>query len=300
MAVGPTVFAPADPSPLEPELDQRTPGTEADPLKFGTAGHDKFVRDITEREKFLRGVLEEPFDDMVRWWRLYLADIEDHRGPDEDWRAAIHVPYAYSGIEAKCAALMDILNSSDPPIQCGPTGGDDYRIAQGAESLLTSTMDMNSWRYFMDCILRERCVQGTVVFRIAHREEYVDVSVAPLPTDIEAYSQQLSYAVAEAAKMGYQPPDEAADFNSWLDTLAQAGISVPPSPFKQSARTKTFCGPKFERVSLFDCRYDPQIEFLQEQPLFIIRSLRTEKWLKDQAKKGVFNAAAVEEGVRMR
>src|SRR5262245_12184438 len=301
MASGTTVVQVGGSELLEPDLDRKTPGTEIEPLVPGTAAHDKFVRDIEERERFLRGVLSESWDDMVRWWRLYLADVEDHRGPDEGWRSAVHVPYPYSGIEAKVAALVDILNSSDPPMQCGPVGGDDFQIARGAEGLLTASLDNNSWRYFMDSILRERCVQGTVLFRIAHREEYVDVSIAPLPTDVEAYTQKLSYAISEASKMGYYPPDEAADFNSWLQEIGQAGVPVPPNPFSDRARTKTFCGPRFERVSIFDCRYDPQVEFLQEQPLFVIRSLRTEKWLKQNAGPGkLFDARAVEDGVKLR
>lgn len=286
--------------PEEPTAEPK--GTNK--LAVGTAEHDRFIRDLEERENYLRGVLQEPFDCMVRWWRLYLADIEDHRGPDEDWRAAIHVPYPYSGIEARVSALMDILNSSDPPMQCGPVGSDDEDVARGAEALLTVTLDINQWRYFMDSHIRERYVQGTALYRLAFRQEFTDVNVSPLPSDIAAYQSRLAMCVSEALKMGFPPPpapDEMQQFNAWMEGVRDYGIPVPPNPFEQSIKTRTFAGPKMERVSLFDCRYDPMVDDIQKQPLFVICSMQTEKWLKQHTGPGkLFDEKAVAEGIRAR
>lgn len=277
---------------------------EAPNLTPGSASHDRFVRDVEERERYLRGVLAAPFDNMVRWWRLYLADVEDHRGPDEDWRAAVHVPHAYSGVEARVGALMDILNSSDPPIQCGPVGDDDREVAMGAEQMLTTTLDVNSWRYKMDTILRERCVQGTSLFRLAWRSEFMDVNVTPLPTDVHAYASKMAICVSEAMKLGLPAPpapDEMEQFNAWMREAEEAGVPVPMNPYEESIRTRTFNAPKMERLSIFDCRYDPQVEFIQEQPLFLIRTMRTEKWLKQHTGPGkMFDAEAVKMGVAAR
>lgn len=285
-----------------------TPNADYRPeqLKYGTPEHDRFVRDLDERERYLRRTLEPSWDDMIRWWRLYNAQIEDHRGPDEDWRAAVHVPYPYSGIETRVAALIDILNSTDPPMQCGPVGSNDIEIAKGAESLLATTFDLNNWRFFMDNVLRERCIQGTALFRVAFRMEYADVHMSPLPSDIYAYQSKMAGTIAEALRMGYPPPpppDETQQFNAWMDMLAQKGMEIPASPFDQRVRTRTYNAPRFERLSLFDCRYDPMVENIQDQSLFMIRSVRTGQWLKRNTGPGpdkMFDPAAVQEGMRMR
>ena len=241
---------------------------------------------------------------MVRWWRLYLADIEDTREEDEDWRAAIHVPYPYSGVETRVSSLVDILNASDPPIQAGPVSGEDRRVAMGAESLLGVTLDMNYWRLTLDKLLRERCVQGTALARLAWRTEMTMVNVAPTAEEVFAYNSLLSQSISAALKAGLGPPpapDELGQFMEWLQFIEQQGVPVPQSPFQEQVATRTFSGPKLERLSIFDCTYDPSVEFLQEQPLFVIRSLRREEWLDKFAgpePDKPFDPRAVEEGKR--
>ena len=276
-------------------------------LKPGTPEHSRFLKEITEWELHAKSILESPWEDMLRWWRLYLADIEDTREEGEEWRAAVHVPYAYSGIETRVASLVDIANSLDPPIQCGPVGGDDIEVARGAEALMRATLDMNNWRYKLDGIIRERCIQGTSLFRLAWRTEVANITIAPTADEIGAYQHSMATCVYRAQQLGLGPPpspDEMEDFMAWLEEAQQAtGVVMPANPFEQTVPTRVWSGPKVERLSLFDCRYDPTVETIHDQPIFLIRSLWTADMLRKNSGPGLdkmFDPAAVEEGIKSR
>jgi hypothetical protein len=274
-----------------------TMGLDYQGLKPGGASHDRYVSEIVERERYLRDKLQGVFNDMVRWHRLYLADIEDPRGASEKWRACVHVPRAYGAIEALVSAELDILASTDPPIQCGPTGFDDVLAAKGAEELANLTLDLNRWRLLTDMILREKRVQGTALFRSAWRTEWKDILLSPLSTDGASYKASLAKFLDEAEKSGYHAPpapDEVGFFDWILKASEDLKIPAPQDPFNEKVTTATFNAPKIERLSIFDTRFDPTIEYIQDQPLFIIRSFRTEKWLKHMVDRGVFDGEAVQ------
>jgi hypothetical protein len=243
--------------------------------------HDRQRSEIVELELFYREQLTNTFQNMLRWWKLYHSQRDDQRKPEEQWRSNVFVPYPYSGVETKTASLVDILTSSDPPIQAEGVGDEDEGPAKKCERLLDYTLRVNEWRGRLDGILREACIQGTALFKSAWRHEQRRVKLYPSSEQCQQFELAVEQAVSRGAS---PPPQDPQGFAQWqMEVLVALQIRVPPNPYSRVATVSTFQAPKIERVSIFDTRFDPGIDTIQGQHCFIQRVVRPKQWVIDRA-----------------
>lgn len=244
----------------------------------GEEVHDKLVAEIVEIEDFYRSQLSPWFKEIVGRWRLYLADREDTRLKHEKWRAASFVPWPYVSVEAEVGQLAEIMNSVDPPIQAEGVGPEDTDPARKMEAMHAYALQKNNWLYQQDVQYRELMIAGTAVWKPVWANKVRPVRVHPSPDDVMAFQR----AIEQAVKMGAPPPPDDPDaFTRWRDdvNLARAFGAVPEPPLAGEQEIIQYRGPWLERPSLFDLRFDPMVEDVQDQPIFIHRIVKPKRWL---------------------
>jgi hypothetical protein len=253
---------------------------------YGDPGHDKLVQEIEEIEAFYRQQLTASFTAMVKRWRLYLAERDDKRLPHEKWRANTFVPYPFSGAETKASALCEVMNSTDPPIQAEGFDSDD-KLARKMERVHDYTLRKNKWGWQQDLAYREMIVQGTMFWKLTWGNRSRMVNVHPTMDQIRKFDQ----AVDQAVQLGAPPPPEDPEqFKEWRQTVNTARyfgiIPEQPLPAAQQQEIVEYRGPLLERPFVGDLRFDPMVEDIQEQQLFIHRIVKKRKWVEDRAGTG--------------
>src|SRR5574341_477301 len=253
---------------------------------FGDDQHDKIVRQIDEQERYLLEQLTPRFQNVVRWMRLFLADRDDPRGPDEKWRANVFVPYPYSGVETRVAVLSDIFNSADPIIQAEAVGDEDLEGANKIERLLNYQLRRIKWRKRILNGLRMMAIQGTEFFKVRWVTKAHQITVYSDPSQIEDFTKaMLDAMVATGVQNREDVPDPTGDpegFEVWRQMVNSSGQKVPEPPYSGKRWIKRYARPSVDRVPLFDLRFDPLVDELEEQPIVIHRMVKPLRWLLSQ------------------
>lgn len=255
---------------------------------WGSDAHDMLVRELTEIEAFYASLLQTPYRNMVRFHRLFLADRDDKRKAHEKWRANTFIPYPYSGTRTKVAALSDIFNSSDPPIQAEGLTGEAEKKGRRIERLTTYMLDGNTWPLKLDMQLQDTVIQGTSFWKLIHMRRARRLRLHVTAEQTQAFEDAIEKAVAAGA--GDPPADDPAAFEEWRNAVnaAQYGSvpQLPSEPENDYEEVVEYDGPVLQRVPIFDLRFDPMIEDFQNQPVVIHRVVKSRKWLDDRTGTG--------------
>jgi hypothetical protein len=259
----------------------------------GDESHDLEIRRLVETEQFYREQLAPWFDQIVPYWKLYLADREDTRREDEKWRANVFVPYPYSGLEAKVTSIMDLINSADRFVQVEGVDAMDDKMAPGVEYLLDYTLRINRFRTMFAGIMRSAGIQGAEGYQVTWRKRGIPMKQTWDVSDVAELQQAITVAVNNGAPPPPSPTQAPAQFKVWADMVVKAGKvdRVPSLPGDKIITT--FRGPSITRVSLTDLRFDPIIEEWEDQPCIMKRSVVSEEWLYAQVRAGRFDEAQV-------
>jgi len=170
--------------------------------------HDAFVSDIMAAEDAMRLALEDPFMEITEYWKLFLARLEDERLPDEDWRANVHVPYPYSGVETVGSSMVDIMLSSDPPIQVTRVHETEKEFARALEFLYDHVLSMSRWPLTLDMTFRELLVQGSAAMKVVQVNRTSKVNLRASQKDEEVFKASVVEAVKNGAPAHRYQPDE--------------------------------------------------------------------------------------------
>lgn len=257
---------------------------------IGTDSHDLLVREITEIEQFYSALLATPYRNMVKFHRLFLADRDDKRKPHEKWRANTFLPYPYSGTRTKVAALCDIFNSSDPPIQTEGLTGEAEKRGRRIERLSTYMLDGNRWPLSLDMQLQDTVIQGTSYWKLIHRKRSRRLRLHVTPEQNAAFMASIEAAVKAGAGAPPDPTSDPEGFESWRQAVnaGQFGSvpAMPSEPENDYEEVVEYEGPSLERVPIFDLRFDPMIENFQDQPVVIHRIVKPRRWVLDRTGMG--------------
>jgi hypothetical protein len=244
--------------------------------------HDDIIKGVEELELFYRGQMATLMRNVVRYWRLYFADRDDKRLPHEKkWRANTFVPHPYITLETKIAALSEILLSTDPWVQAEGIGPEDEGPARKMEHIHGYSLRKNNFPFQLDMTFREMGVQGLTFWKLVWANRSRRVPVRPDATSVQTFHKAVEMAVQLGAG---NPPEDPAQFEEWRQTVNTARLygSVPELPIPGNKEIVEYRGPGIERVFLGDTRFDPMIETVQEQDLFIHRVVKKKKWLLDR------------------
>lgn len=245
----------------------------------GDRPHDLIVQEVEESERYYRDLLTPSFQQMVENWKLYTGDREDMRLPHEkDWRANVHVPWPYSGMETQVATTSDIMMSLESPIQPDPVGTEDEKGATKIGRLLDYFLRRMRYPSKLDVALRESGIQGTACRKAVWMEHRIPFQ--HFPTDTERLN--FDQAIREATQLGAgEPPSDADELMLWIDIVNQAGKfgRIPPAPVPGPKSFVQYQGPGWEYIPLFDMRFDPMVAEWQEQPIIIQRICKPQEWV---------------------
>lgn len=239
------------------------------------------ARRVWEWETWLRGALTEYFGEAVEHQKIYLSQRKDHRKPwEKKWRAHTLQPYGWVICEAKTSVVSDIINAADPLMQVSGHGDEDLDAARRAERMVDFDLTQNRWRLFSQQVLREASYLGTSAFKVTWREDYSKV----LDLDVAAEKQFSEFCRLMKAGMGMNVPKDPVEYDEWKRERIEEGFTaMPDHPGRRVLDVNTFRGPSFDRVSLFDLRFNPLVEDWTQQPMIIQRIVKPKKWVKDRA-----------------
>lgn len=262
----------------------------------GDTDHDQWIRRFTDIENYFREELSPWFDTFVDNWKLYLAQKEDKRKEGEEWRANVFVPYPFSGLETKVAAIMDLMNAADRYVQAEGVGPEDDDLASGPETLLDYTLRMNNFRTrIAGNVMRSAGIQGAECYQIAWRNNVVPVTFQPDLADLAELQEAIATAVEQGAPQPPSPVQNPAEFKLWAkmvtDSGKSAGKTVPDILSKQEVTL--FKGPHLRRRNITEMRFDPRIEDWNEQPVIMARTVVDESYVRAMVKKGAFDESQV-------
>lgn len=254
--------------------------------------HDRWISDLVTEEQFLRGILTPIYSKYVTFWKMFLGQKTDRRDPiHEKWRALVHVPYPYSGVETIVAAMTDIMQSTDPYVQCEGVGIEDEEFARQLEKLFDYTFRKNKWALTMDLMFREMCIQGTTMPKLVWTERYSTIRARATIKDIKFFMESVVEAVRNGAA---PPPKDPTAFEIWrsdVNLTQNYGVMVPAVPQTDTGyrKIRDYCGPLINRTPLWDLRFDPMEENIQAQRRIIHRVVKTRDWAEAQVKSGVWD-----------
>jgi hypothetical protein len=258
---------------------------QAAPLVSGEDAHDKLKQSIFQLFDAHVLALTPQYNRMVKHQKLYLADRPDRRLRHEKWRSWTWVPWPYVTTEAKVAAQLEAMNSSDPPVEFRGIGQEDQALGRKVEAYAQYTLDCNSWISRQEMLFRECAIQGTSVMKPVYRNRTRRVIVRPSSEEIATFDAVLNKV---AGMPGMTPPDpvsQAEEFAIWRETvnrqlapmLPMGGIPEVPSP--RPREVVEYRGPWFDWPSLFDLYFDPEVYDPQDQPQIVHRVVKTREWL---------------------
>jgi hypothetical protein len=261
---------------------------------------EEWIGAFQVREAYYRFLLQEAFQKMVRYMRLLLAQRDDLRGEDEQWRSNVFVPYPYSGSDTKAAAVMDLL-MTDPFSEVEGRTERTEDAARKVDRLLDYTTDQNKLRSRLKDILLECIAQGTSMLYTGHKKRSATVNMRMTPEQKKNFTTAVELAVAAGV---VKPPMDPDGFEAWrmlVNAAKKPGVPpIPPVPVNGPVEVVSYDGPWIERCSIFGFRFDPLIEDVQDQVSFMRRCVRSKAWVDKQVADGVLDADAVEEASKGR
>lgn len=267
-------------TPAPPALDA-APGRPIEPNEAAT-----IERDCAEIADLYFQQCTPVWERAARYWRLYLSDKDDPRGPDELWRANLFIPRPYSAIEASVAVLSDIFNSADPPIQAEGRGFEDNDEGS-IERLLAYQLHADFSRKKVPQILRARGIQGTEFCQLTWVERTHTFTTVPRQRDQDDFHKAMMDVASQLG--GVPPPDpqrEPEGFDAWRQLVNATGKVKVPSPPSRVSERKQFVryrGPSLQRVPLWDVLVDPTVDEMEDQQAIMRRMVKPTRWVEGMA-----------------
>lgn len=289
---------------MDPEAPLEAPGAPQGPtISIGGVGsevHDKFITRALEYENYYRDRLTTPFRQSVTYWKDYLGDRTDRRGPHEKWRADVHIPLPNSTAEAQVAVVVDNFMSPDPLVEPEAVRVKDESRARALTAAYDYWLRSGQFRRFLTTLVRATKVQGTEGFKLLWENDSVTFPYNPTQEEITAFVTAIQTATQQ---FGVPPPPDfqtdPAGFAEWRTQVNEAAVqnglpmSIPDAPTRTLSITR-YRGPKLVRVPWYELRFDPRIEDTAQQPVIIHRMLKSKQWVENQVAAGTFDAAQVE------
>ncbi len=273
--------------------------------KPDSAKHSKWVRDLMEQRTFLIDQNMEFWANTVRWWKLYLAKMEDHRLDEQDqWRSKTFTPLPYVVVDTKSAVLHDIMTSVDPPIQAEGVGDEDVEAARGIEGLADYTLRCNQWRRKLAGMLTRTGIQGLEYYKLVWRNKTHEVTHYPDEHELKEFQKAVTEAfeilhIRSDVPGGWPQqvphPNDPEAFEEWRQTVNRSGRArIPELPTSGRRQLVQYRGPWIDRLNLYDVYADPLVDEMTKQPVVMHRMVRTWDWVEKQIEKGVIDGAAAE------
>lgn len=265
--------------------------------------YEKEINDYIQTFRYFQRMLTDKHNQWVLWWRRYLGDISGvlaRMSPEEkQWRAAVTVPWDYSGIQTIVAHMTDLIRAVTPPVQAQGVGGEDTK-AGPIENLFDYTCRQNYFdTKFAESMTTDACVQGVSFAKLVWKSKCRTYTFTPSPRDILRFDASIREA---ENVLGIRiPTDDALSFNikrlQINAILKDKGLQIPPVPAMGPKEVYSFRGPSLKRISGFDFYYEPTVKEMQDQGIVIHRMFKPDRWLKDQVKNGIFDEKAVEKAI---
>jgi hypothetical protein len=279
---------------------QQREGQNGDPRQ-DTIDRRKLAKEVEEYVTYYSTQLETPFQNMVRYHKLFLNEVKDRRKRDEGWRAFVPRPYAWSTIKAMSAAYNDMILGQTPTIKPHAISSKNSVSGQNIQSLLDFIFRRTRFPSELKRATEEHGIQGVSVRKNVLVEKSIQTFVHPSEEKERAFNQ----AMAEAMASGTEVPNPAEDrqaFEAWrLQANELMGLGIPEPPFPGPRKMRSYFGPSFQHTSIFDLYLDPSIFYPEDQPIVIQRSIRPIQWLKDLTgpeDDKIFDPEAVAMGLR--
>ncbi len=259
---------------------------------------EKLAEECREYFDYYLQRLSTPYKNMVRWNKLFLNEVKDRRGPDEDWRAFLPSSYPWSTIKTLAASYNDLILGQTPIIKPHAPSYKNEAGRVNIERLFSYIFRRNRFEGELKRSIEEHGIQGVAVRKNTLVEKSVTSFVYPEERETAAFQE----AIANALTNGVQPPD-MADREAFEDWRKQAnevmGLGIPEMPVPGPRQMRQYFGPGFEHTSIFDLVFDPEIFYFNDQPMIIQRSIKPLSWLMDRTgleDEKIFDPVAVEEG----
>ncbi len=243
---------------------------------------ESLAKEAVEQEKYFLDALEnEIFPAAGRYWKLYLAKRPDPRREHEKWRANVFLPYPFVTAETQVAQIVEINTASQPFIQAGGTGDEDFEGARNIERLLDYSLIANHWRRLLTTNVRALTVQGTDFLKTVWTKRAFKFNIEFEGTELIDYRKRIEEIVQRFQIA--PPPDfeqDPAKFEEWRQIVNKDGRArVPAIPKPGPQEIVQYEGPLIERVPFWDIRMDPNIQEIRDQHCIIQRLVKPKSWL---------------------
>jgi hypothetical protein len=251
--------------------------------------HDKFISDLVSWEAFALGQLSTLFQETNTYWRIWQADHDDPRSPEErQWRANIHPPSLFVTGESAVSIIVDIINGIDPPIQASERGPEDTDDAIAIEKYLDYVLEMNSWRgLFAQEVVRSAKVQGMDFIQVTHIDRRRTIRAIPTSKQKDEFQEALIRARSLGAPDFPNPAIDPVSFDAWrqLANEAHPQAKVPEPPYGGREDIIHYRGPHLMRIPIYQMRWDPQaainplVGWAEGQHTIIRRVVKPRGWV---------------------
>lgn len=260
----------------------------------------KLAKEIDEFHLFYTGKLETPYQNMVRFWKLFLNEVKDRRKRDETWRAFVPTPYAWSTIKSMSAAYNDMILGQTPIIKPHAVSAKNRLPAQNIERLFDYVFRRINFPSSLKRQVETAGIQGVAVAKNVLIEKSITTFIHP----DEKKEVEFTEALARAVEANMQVPDinDRENFEAWrLQANEIGGLGIPEAPIPGPKKMRKYLGPSFTDTSIFDLVFDPDIHDSQEMPVVIQRSIKPLSWLEERTgyeDNKIFDPDAVDMGLR--
>jgi hypothetical protein len=280
--------------------------------RVGDEKHDNLVKKIYQQDQWAADKLRPYFRQMVRNWHIFFGDMREfdwRQQHEKSWRAFIFPGWPYSSVSSQVAVMSEILTSQTPIIQPDAVGTEDEEGQEKMQALFDHILRKNRFRSKLDVTLMESGVQGMAVrkavwkkrsmrlFYQATEEEQVafDKSVVEAMQRGAPPAPPLGLAGADPGQvdmdgnpLGPTASSDLTDFLLWRDLVNTAGTygRIPEPPISGIREAVQFMGPGWEHVSVFNLRWDPFVDELQDFPFIHQLSVKPMAWVKARTGPG--------------
>lgn len=248
-------------------------------------------------EQYQRDILTPIFQEMVKYWRLWEGEREDHRKAHEKkWMPNIHVPRPYSGIESQVAVNHEMITGIDPPIQAQAVSSEDKSREIKMVRLLDYFQRGMGISAKLDVVLREAAVQGTAVQKSLWVNRAVPIILPPTSAEEEQFDKAIMDAISSGAPPPPSPVESPIEFHAWIEMVNTAGKfgRIPEPPVMTNRTVIQYQGPDWKNIPIFAMRFDPWIANVHDHEVIIERIVKPRAWVMAKAANGIFDPEQVQ------
>lgn len=241
----------------------------------------KLAKEVVEYYDYYVKKLQRPYQNMVRYHKLFLNEVRDRRRKDELWRAFVPRPYAWSTIKAMSAAYNEMIFGQTPVIKPHASSVKNQLAALNIQRMFDFIFRRISFQAESKRATEEHGIQGVAVRKNVLVERAVTTFVHPE----EEKQRRFLDSLARAMEQGIEVPDPSnvEEFNMWRNIAnEEMGLGIPEPPNPGPRKMRNYFGPSFTKTSPFDLAFDPNIFYTDEFPIIIQRSLKPPRWLYDR------------------